>query len=132
MQPRVILSYANPLYKFTNGSGPIYNAPVTPSAIEAFTNYAIAAIYRYRNLNIIWELWNEANHGTFWQPVANATQYVNLAKSVSTAIRTNASISNEILIGPACGKIDLDFLGWSWKMHRTGKENINRTKSRSF
>lgn len=108
LQPLLILSYGNPLY--TNGSGPIYNAPVTPSAIQAFTNYAIATIYRYRNLNIIWELWNEANHGTFWQPVANATQYVNLAKSVSNAMRQNSSISDEILIGPACGKIDLQFL----------------------
>ena len=60
-------------------------APVNPNA---FASFAATASKRYAPLGIhTWEIWNEPNIVVFWQPVPNVTQYVNLLKVTSEAIR---------------------------------------------
>ncbi len=108
--PYLTMDYGNSLY-CDNGS-----APITPSAINAFVNFAVASIYRYRNKGIIFELWNEPNGSKFWKPKPNATQYGNLANAVGAAIRSNQSIANEIFVGPATSRIDMPFITTIFEM----------------
>ena len=50
-------------------------APSTPTAINAFVNYALESLTHYKNKGIIWEMWNEPNDGYSWKPTPNATAY---------------------------------------------------------
>jgi len=60
-------------------------APANPNA---FASFAAAASTRYMSMNIhTWEIWNEPNGVAFWQPTPNVTQYVQLLRVTSAAIR---------------------------------------------
>jgi polysaccharide biosynthesis protein PslG len=60
-------------------------APADPNA---FATFAAAAATRYAPQGIhTWEIWNEPNIVTFWQPAPNVTQYVNLLGATSKAIK---------------------------------------------
>jgi hypothetical protein len=57
---------------------------------------------------VLWEVYNEPNHSTFWPPQPNAQEYVALALAVGRAFRE--AVPDEWLIGPATSEIDFDFL----------------------
>ena len=57
---------------------------------------------------IVWEMWNEPNHGMFWKPVPKVADYIALAQAVGETVRAVAP--KEILVGPTTSEIDLPFL----------------------
>ena len=96
-----ILDYGNPLYD--DGS-----PPRTASTRQAFARWTVAAAKHFGGRGIIWETYNEPNNQMFWQPRTNATEYAALALVVARAFR--AAVPNEVLIGPAVGEMDFQYL----------------------
>lgn len=96
-----ILDYGNPLYD--NGA-----PPRTEATRQAFARWAVAAAKHFAGRGVLWEVYNEPNHSTFWPPQPNAQEYVALALAVGRAFRDSAP--DEKLIGPSTSEIDFDFL----------------------
>jgi hypothetical protein len=96
-----ILDYGNPLYD--NGA-----PPRTPETRAAFARWAVAAAKHFSQRGVIWEVYNEPNHDTFWPPRPNANEYIQLALAVGRAFRSEAP--GEKLIGPAVSEMDFSFL----------------------
>ena len=86
IQALFILDYGNPLY---DKGAP----PRTPEARQAFARWAVAAAKHFSNRGVIWEVYNEPNHETFWPPRPKANEYVELALAVGRAFR--AEVPNE-------------------------------------
>jgi len=79
-----ILAYTPPWAR-PYGCTDVKCAPANP---DAFASFAATASTRYMSMNIhTWEIWNEPNVVAFWQPAPNVTQYVQLLRATSTAIR---------------------------------------------
>src|SRR6202043_251802 len=79
-----ILAYTPPWARPPGCATPKW-APADPNA---FATFAAAAASRYAPMGIhTWEIWNEPNIVGFWQPTPNVTQYVNLLKATSKAIK---------------------------------------------
>ncbi|MBI5008701.1 MAG: cellulase family glycosylhydrolase [Bacteroidia bacterium] len=110
-----ILDYSNPLYEPEVGSkDPITGeaqigiaAPCHQESIDAFARWAATAAERYKDKNIVWEIWNEPNI-TFWRPAPDVNQYLKLAFASSKAIRS--ADPGAIIIGPATSQIPLPFI----------------------
>lgn len=110
-----ILDYSNPLYEpEVESKDPITGeaqkgiaAPVHTESIEAFAKWAAAGSERYKDNNIVWEIWNEPNI-TFWRPVPDIEQYLKLAFTTCRAIRSVDPAA--IIIGPATSQIPLPFI----------------------
>jgi hypothetical protein len=100
IRPIFILDYGNGLYE----QGP----PTKPESRAAFTRFVAAAMERFKNRGIVWEMWNEPNLAQFWQPRPNPGDYIALATEVGKTIRRIAP--NEWYIGPATSGVDLAFL----------------------
>lgn len=97
----LILDYGNTLYD--NGM-----APFTDTGRQAFANFVTAAVSRYKDKAIYWELWNEPNHRFFWKPNPKVDDYIKLAHVVGKLFKDK--FPNETLIGPATSRIAFDFL----------------------
>lgn len=95
-----ILDYSNKLYSSTS--------PRDPLTIQAYANFARAAVERYKGRGIVWEVWNEPNHPVFWKPVPNIDEYFALAKAACIAIRQVAP--REMVIAPALSGVDFEWL----------------------
>jgi polysaccharide biosynthesis protein PslG len=110
-----ILDYSNSLYEeIVASKDPVTGeeirdiaAPVKPGSISAFTRWAREAAIRYKDNNVVWEIWNEPNI-SFWRPVANVEQYNKLALAVCTEIKS--AVPNSVIIGPATSGIPFPFL----------------------
>jgi hypothetical protein len=59
-------------------------APADP---QAFGRFASLVATRYKSSVNTWEIWNEPNNVTFWQPRPNITDYEAVLKEASTQIR---------------------------------------------
>jgi hypothetical protein len=80
-----IVSYT-PAWARPPGSGSDKAAPVDPGQFAAFAH---AAAQRYAPLGVhTWEIWNEPNIVTFWQPAPNPAAYVTLVRLTAAAIRS--------------------------------------------
>ncbi|MEI8388335.1 MAG: hypothetical protein WCG23_00480 [bacterium] len=95
IRPYFILDYNNPNYLAQSELVGI----CTPAQVQGFTNFAAAAAARYKGKGIIWEIWNEPNLDTFWNPSNSVDQYMTLLKSAVPAIK--AADPNAIVIAPA-------------------------------
>lgn len=99
----VILAYGNPLYAGPDGA-PAADArvdarpPTGPVARAAFARFAAAAAARYRDQPVTWEIWNEPDSATFWQPSPDPGAYAQLARETCAAIRA-ASPTARVLGG---------------------------------
>jgi hypothetical protein len=100
IRPLFILDYGNDLYQ----QGP----PRSPEARAAFARFVTAAVTRFKDNGILWEMWNEPNIAQFWQSGPNVVEYAALAKEVGEAIRKAAP--DEWYIGPAVSGMDFGFL----------------------
>jgi len=83
IKPILILDYGNKLYQ-PDGGG-----IRTEEGRQGFTNFAAAAVTRYNRQipGIIWEIWNEPNSNTFWEPKRNPDEFVALVKAAAPAMR---------------------------------------------
>jgi len=99
--PYMIIDYVNSFYD--QGL-----APFTDQGRDAFMNFAVAIVTRYKGKGIIWEIYNEPNLDQFWLPKKNVTNYCKLANKVVDAIKTR--YPGEIVVGPATSGVDMNFL----------------------
>lgn len=107
LRPLVVLG-SHGQTNYPNRSGQYPYPPDTPEAQQAFANWVVAVIQRYRGRGILWEVYNEPNNKYFWPPQPNAQDYSNLALMVGKAIQPIAT--DEPFIGPAIVSTDLPFL----------------------
>ena len=105
VQPYLILDGANPSIIPPAPGCPSGCKPATPAARAQWVQFAVAAMRRYANRSIVWELENEPN-GHWWAPKPNATDYARLALALAAAKSAPGSgISQEALVGPALAGI---------------------------
>jgi hypothetical protein len=106
LRPIFILHRANALYSAmpqpARGT-PDDLPPVTPEAIAAFSAWAAAAATRYRDLDAIWEIWNEPDMAMFWPPAPHPQQYVALARATCRAIKRQ--VPDAFVVGPAAAQV---------------------------
>jgi hypothetical protein len=83
VRPIIILDYGNKHYQPQGGG------IRTDEARQAFANFTAAAVARYnwQIPGIIWEIWNEPNSNSFWQPKRNPDEFVALVKPAAPAMR---------------------------------------------
>ena len=79
-----VLGYGNPLY---TGSKDETVAPVTDSAIAAYSRFCAAAVKTFREQGNLWEIWNEPNITDFWKPRPSPVSYALLVRAAVDAIR---------------------------------------------
>lgn len=96
-----ILDYGNLVY----GDG---SSARTPEGRAAFARFAAAAVKRYRNRGILWEIWNEPNLPHFWHSEPNADEYADLALATIAAIRRVDPTA--LIVGPATSGFDWPYL----------------------
>lgn len=115
IQPYLILDGANPSIIPPSPGCPSGCRPATPEARAKWVQFAVAAMRRYANRSIVWELENEPN-GRWWTPKPNATDYARLALALAAAKRVPGSgLAQEVLVGPALAGITC----WStWQSHK--------------
>ncbi len=95
-----ILDYGNPLY----GS---HNSIITQESKVGFINFVKQAVKRYKNNDIIWEIWNEPDCTGFWDPQPSVDKYMELVKDVVPAIRSIEPDAK--IIAPANGDLEPPF-----------------------
>lgn len=109
LRPLFIFNRPNPLYgkpfddtvdgKRQKGIKP----PSTRSEVAAFARWATAAADRYRQLNPIWELWNEPDQDGFWPPKPDPAAYVALAREACVSIKQR--MPNAVVTGPGMAQM---------------------------
>jgi len=97
LRPLLVLDYGNSLYGCTLNTN-------TSGCMQGFKNFVQRAVARYKNYNVIWEIWNEPDCGYFWMPQPDYNGYVNLVKEVAPLIKRIDP--NSTVIAPAVGKLD--------------------------
>jgi polysaccharide biosynthesis protein PslG len=107
LRPLVVLA-SNGQTHYPNRSGQYPYPPDTPEAQQAFTNWVIAVLQRYKGRGIIWEVYNEPNNKFFWPPQPNVQDYNTLALRVGEAVQQVAP--GETFIGPAIVSSDYTYL----------------------
>ncbi|QNN24149.1 glycoside hydrolase family 5 protein [Planctomycetales bacterium ZRK34] len=110
IQPLYILDYSNKLYEevSTDKRGrKRVNAPTKDETIEAFAAWARAAVDRFKDKGIIWEIWNEPNIG-FWHPEPDVEMYNKLAHATCKAIREVDP--DAIIVAPGTSRLPMDYL----------------------
>jgi len=86
----LILDTPNPLYD--NGA-----PPKSDGAVQAFAQWAAAAVSHFKGRGVLWELWNEPESSAY--PIAQRNAYLKLALATGAAIKAVAP--NEQFMGPA-------------------------------
>lgn len=86
-----ILGYSNKFYDN-------YQSPKSDAALNAFGKFVAAAAERYKDMNVIWEIYNEPNIQN-WSPSPNADQYIKFATTASEALRRISP--SQPIVGPA-------------------------------
>jgi hypothetical protein len=79
----LILDFGNPLYMAGGKIG-----PATDEERAAFGRYCGAAVRRYKSMGVRhYEIWNEPNASTFWQPKPNPKDYAKLLETAYQACK---------------------------------------------
>ncbi|MBY0196835.1 cellulase family glycosylhydrolase [Priestia megaterium] len=109
LRPYLMLLYTNNLYGENK-------ALDNPEIKEAYSNWAAACAARYKNKNIIWEIYNEPNGG-FWTPQNNSSiNYTDAVKRTAPLIKRNDP--SGMVVAPAlagAGEIPLMWLEETFK-----------------
>lgn len=111
----LILNYRNKLY----GNG----KPVTHQEQVAFSKYAAWAANRFKDLNVIYEIWNEwpyLEDERLGPPFSkeSAIAYVELVKNASLAIHD--AVPNAYIIAGSYNPLNDRFDGWSEEIIKAG------------
>jgi polysaccharide biosynthesis protein PslG len=97
LRPQFVLGFNNPdIY-----GGQWMDGITMSFELNAYADFCAAAAERYREINPIWEVYNEPNRDNFWEPKANPAEYMTMAKRAIAAIR--AVQPDAIIIAPALG-----------------------------
>ncbi|MGC3791372.1 cellulase family glycosylhydrolase [Priestia aryabhattai] len=111
MQPYYILDYSNKLYEQNRSI-------VTKEGREAFGRYVNFVTKRYKNQGAIWEIWNEPNTETFWNPQPNYEEYSLLVKDTVPIIKKNDK--SGFVVAPALAGINSQSFSWLEKVLKEG------------
>ena len=95
IKPMIVIGFNNSIY----GASNVFTGISTSLQREAFTRFAEKLLARYKNQDIVWEIWNEPNIGEFWKPSPNSKDYALMAKYMLNILRKN--FPSEIIIAPA-------------------------------
>ena len=88
-------------------TGKDQTSPTTPDAVAGYTRFVVAMMTRYVGLDILWEIYNEADlDARGW----TVNQYATLLKSVGKAVRANSVIANEVIVGPSTSNVDCTYV----------------------
>lgn len=77
-------------------AGPVWNGP--PEKDATFVRFAKKVIARYKNRVKYWEVWNEPDSRTYWEPQDEMKRYTRLLKKVFSAAKS-ADPSCKIVLG---------------------------------
>lgn len=77
--------------------------PVTAEQYTAFTDFARAAVERYRGKIHVWEVWNEPNSPVFWTD-PSVSAYTALLRATHSAVKSVDPGATVLLGGPAGGQ----------------------------
>lgn len=100
IEPYVCLHNGHPAY--TQGL-----PPVSPQGKKAWLNFVDSMVSRYGEKVTYWEIWNEPNYISFWQPKPNPADYVELVRITTEKIK--ALDSNAIILGASLARMDLPY-----------------------
>lgn len=98
-----VLSYSNKLYENKR-------SVISEEGRNAFSKFAKATTYRYKDQGAIWEIWNEPNSETFWNPQPSYKPYAELVKKVVPVIKRQDRSS--IVVAPAISGLNAESLSW--------------------
>lgn len=110
MTPILILAYNNKLY---SGQSSDKYGVSTGANRDAYVRFAKAAARHYKSFlsssqSIVFEIWNEPNISTFWQPSPNPADYAAILSPAAAAIKTEDSRFKVLSAG--LSRIDFPFL----------------------
>jgi len=89
-----------------NGGNKLYEAERSIRSIKgraAFAEFAKAAALKFKDNDVIWEVWNEPDLIYFWKPKPNLNEYIFLLKETYAAIKK--ADPDAVCIGPAASKL---------------------------
>lgn len=113
MKVVLLLAYNNKKYSEWQSDDHGGMAVTATGNLTAYINYVTALVNAYKgNPNVTFELWNEPNNSTFWQPSrpypTMAAEYANVLSKTVEAIR-NAD-TNAIVVSGGLARIDFLYL----------------------
>jgi len=95
--------------KYTDGSGPHWNAYWRPADPADYADFAGAMVRRYQALGVhTYEVWNEPNIARFWPSGPSATEYTALLAAAYPAVKAADPQATVVLGG--LSKNDDDYL----------------------
>ena len=97
IRPVFILTWANRAYWPTGKTRP--SSADILRRNEAYARWAAAAAKEFKDMNPVWELWNEPESNVFWPPKANPDDYLTMATAACQAIRE--ADPQATIMGPA-------------------------------
>lgn len=114
LQPYYILNYSNELYEDKRSI-------VTSKGREGFGNFVRAAVERYNTDGAIWEIWNEPDSETFWNPQPSYEDYIKLVSFITPIIKKIDS--DIIVVGPALSRTSEKEREWLEEAFKKGLLN---------
>ncbi|WP_154989397.1 cellulase family glycosylhydrolase [Priestia megaterium] len=112
VRPFLMLLYANKLY----GSKRALN---NDKLKQAYVNWVGATANRYKNKNIIWEIYNEPNIEKFWTPQTDsALHYADVLKRTAPLIRKNDP--SGMIVAPSLAGTTDSSLKWLEEIFKQG------------
>lgn len=88
VSPWFSLSYGNPLYTGCPQPHGVGFPPIhTPGERQAWQNYVRALVRHFRSRVTHFEVWNEPDLTSFWQPMPKAAEYVDFVRLTAAPLR---------------------------------------------
>ena len=85
LKPLLIIDFSPPWARSSACKDTKFCAPASDGTMA---NFAAVAVHRYAPIGVhYWEIWNEPNLASRWQPIADPVQYTNLLKTVYPVIK---------------------------------------------
>lgn len=95
-----------------------------PASPATYARFAAAAASRYSSKGVrVWEIWNEANTQTFWQPTPSITAYSALLRAAYPAIHSaesNAIVLSASTAPAATNGTDISPADWLSGLYKQG------------
>lgn len=101
----------------TGRSGPSFFPP-NP---EQFAAFARAVVDRYKDRIHHWQIWNEPNNVSYWQPIPNPDAYIALLKTVAPIIKAVDPTAKILIASEVSPQPGADFLR---RVHAAGAWNL--------
>lgn len=92
----------------------IQNPLISESSTKAWLNFVEVLVQRYEKEVDYWEIWNEPNYKSFWDPEPSPKQYFELVKKSVPVIKENDK-NSKILCG-GMARFDVPFLEELFKL----------------